>query len=572
MAQRFSILLMYVMRTTVVAAIVLLAGTSFSAPRQDARACPYTIEGRVTGSEGALQDARVLIVGMPIGTATDTAGRYRLTVSCAMQHGPDATVRVLHIGYNQATHPIVFGAEQTIHLDVGLHVASTMMMGEVVTVVGADRPMRPVRYGELRSPSPPSITIRGPYDHASYSAIQRFLLDGEPPPPEAFDVEGLIEHVPLSWPPKANDAPMALAVDEIAAPWASGRRIVRASLLARPGRRFGKPRNVVLVMDAGGLRWHDTPDVSEALGDVVEQLDERDRVSIVAYNGPHGTVLSAASGADHARIRTAIDSVTQGPVNPEKNILRIVEDEVKRGAGAGRESRVVILSDATYIREELGSPDIVEDAHRLRALGARVDVLAEAGIEHISAQVLSKQGGGKILQGTDRQALRGALGSVFGVDLALRASRPEFVLDFDPRKVARRRCLNDVGGLAGKPPRSVDPELIFAGRSLSVLCEIELASGASSGEVTVTARYRDPAGATRSLTADALPDTSLHDESRFLADVAGFGLLLRRDDTNGWSLADLAADVRTTGGAPARTGYVAELGRLIDAASKVKRR
>jgi hypothetical protein len=176
-------------------------------------------------------------------------------------------------------------------------------------------------------------------------------------------------------------------------------------------------------------------------------------------------------------------------------------------------------------------------------------------------------GAGELLGGTDDAAVNTALGRVFGMTMPVRATRPQLTLRFDPRRVARWRCLNDIDGRKDITAKSATTRL-YAGESVSVLCEVEpVAWTGAASETRVSATYIDAGGMTQTLTAAAAPDASLHRETRLLADLAAFGLWLRQPA----ELAPMTVDsVGIALDDPG--GFADELRRLVQSAKRIRAR
>src|SRR5690606_10332679 len=117
-------------------------------------------------------------------------------------------------------------------------------------------------------------------------------------------------------PPAAADpVPFASRVEVAGCPWRPGHRLVRVAPRGREVDAAQRPAsNLVLLIDvSGSMSWDGKlPLLKHGLRRLVEQLDERDRVSIVVYAGAAGLVLPPTSGDDRSRILAAINPLEAG--------------------------------------------------------------------------------------------------------------------------------------------------------------------------------------------------------------------------------------------------------------------
>ncbi|HTE45332.1 MAG TPA: von Willebrand factor type A domain-containing protein [Gemmatimonadaceae bacterium] len=570
------------MRIVAIATLILAAGgigARFASPvaqiNHSARGCPVVIEGTVTDPHHApLADARVNIVNTAIAASSDAHGNYHLTIPCS-EVQPTIQLRFLRIGYNQVKRTIAIGDSVTsLRVDAEFTTAQQRMMGPLVVAVtdGDERPSRNPRFANFRPATSNAIAIVEPFDHRSYSTVRRFLLEGTLPSPWAFGIEGLLSNFSPPWPSRAGDSYMALAVDEIPTPWAPGHSLIRASLQAHPPTRIDKPRNVVLVVETSGWFWNILPRIRDALAGVIEALGPDDRLSIVAFDESKGVQLSATTGAEHARIREALDSVEAGRTASGGKVLTVAATAARAAARTGFETHVVLVTAQDGSIKELGEADPIATAGRLRTEGIRIDVLhMDEGKSWPLMTAFTTAGGGSLLDGSNDAALHASLAAVFGFELPLRAAQPKFELRFDPARIARWRCLNDVGEDAAPRDRAkARAERLYAGEALTVLCETEPTAGNRGGGSSIRATFRDRTGAVYALNASAAPDPELNTHTRLLAQAAAFGLLLQNSKNMGaWSFDSVLVATQQPAGGD-RGGYVADLRHLIDLAKRAK--
>jgi TonB-linked SusC/RagA family outer membrane protein len=82
------------------------------------------IAGQVTSEQGqALEGAQVSITQLGVGTTTNAAGRYTLTIPAARVAGQSVTLRIRHIGYIPASRIVnITAGQQTVDFAMGLDI------------------------------------------------------------------------------------------------------------------------------------------------------------------------------------------------------------------------------------------------------------------------------------------------------------------------------------------------------------------------------------------------------------------------------------------------------------------
>src|SRR5262249_34930299 len=110
------------------------------------------------------------------------------------------------------------------------------------------------------------------------------------------------------------------------------------------------PRNLVFLIDTSGSMRpaNRLPLLRSSLKLLVEQLNERDRVAIIAYAGSAGLVLPSTPGSDKAVIRQALDRLEAGgSTNGGAGIqlaYRVAEENFLKGGV----NRVVLGTDGDF--------------------------------------------------------------------------------------------------------------------------------------------------------------------------------------------------------------------------------
>ncbi|MCK5843131.1 MAG: von Willebrand factor type A domain-containing protein, partial [Victivallales bacterium] len=161
----------------------------------------------------------------------------------------------------------------------------------------------------------PLSTFSIDVDTASYSNMRRFLKGGSLPPKDAVRIEELINYFNYNYAPPTDNAPFATHLEVSSCPWNQQHQLVRIALKGREIERDVRPpMNLVFLLDVSGSMNNPNklPLVTRSLTMLTQQMDERDRVSIVVYAGASGLVLPPTSGNNKQAIIDALKRLKAG--------------------------------------------------------------------------------------------------------------------------------------------------------------------------------------------------------------------------------------------------------------------
>ncbi|HZN36991.1 MAG TPA: von Willebrand factor type A domain-containing protein, partial [Pirellulaceae bacterium] len=134
----------------------------------------------------------------------------------------------------------------------------------------------------------PLSTFSIDVDTASYSKARQYLLENHTlPPPDAIRIEELVNYFEYDYAGPDGEHPFAVHVESAECPWQPKHRLVRFGI---QGKKLDQQRplsNLVFLIDVSGSmnQPNRLPLVQRALGMLVRQLGENDRVAIVVYAG-----------------------------------------------------------------------------------------------------------------------------------------------------------------------------------------------------------------------------------------------------------------------------------------------
>jgi autotransporter-associated beta strand protein len=462
-----------------------------------------------------------------------------------------------------------------------------------------ENPLTPV----LREPlSTFSIDV----DTASYANTRRFLNRSSLPPRDAVRIEELVNYFPYNLEAPAPDSPHPFAVHvEVAdCPWQPQHRLARIGIQGKKVGLEQRNSNFVFLIDVSGSM--DQPDklplVKESLRLLVEQLDEKDRVSIVTYAGSSGLVLPPTNGDQKDRIRAAIANMTPGGSTHGSAGIQLAYEQAIAGFIPEGVNRVILCSDGDF-NVGISSPSDLEKLITEKARsGVFLSVLGfgTGNLKDRTMETLADKGNGNYGYIDSLSEARKLLVEQMTGTLITIAKDVKIQVEFNPAQVASYRLIGYENRLLAKEDFNDDTKdagEIGAGHSVTALYEIvpvgvtpatapvdslkyqtppaapaaSPATPKSPELLTVKLRYKAPEGATSQLIEVPVTDkettlVAATPEFKFTTAVAAYGLMLRQSTYRGPLTWDQIRQLALEGKGTDPHGYRAEFLQLLDKA------
>ncbi|MFQ5676169.1 MAG: von Willebrand factor type A domain-containing protein, partial [bacterium] len=140
----------------------------------------------------------------------------------------------------------------------------------------------------------PLSTFSIDVDAASYANVRRFLNSGQLPYKDAVRIEELVNYFNYDYPDPQSDHPFSVTTEVSQAPWNQAHKLIHIGL---QGKKLNyediKPSNLVFLVDVSGSMNspNKLPLLKSAFKLLVKNLQETDKIAIVAYAGAAGLVL-----------------------------------------------------------------------------------------------------------------------------------------------------------------------------------------------------------------------------------------------------------------------------------------
>ena len=197
----------------------------------------------------------------------------------------------------------------------------------------------------------PLSTFSVDVDTASYANVRRFLNQGQLPPADAVRIEELVNYFKYDDPAPVDGQPFAVKAEAAPCPWQREHYVARISLKAREIAKAQRPpTNLVFLLDVSGSMHADNklPLVKRAMSLLIEELGEKDRVSIVTYAGDAGLKLEPTPGSDQTKIMQAIEALSAGGSTNGAAGIHMAYEQALRHFSKDSANRVILCTDGDF--------------------------------------------------------------------------------------------------------------------------------------------------------------------------------------------------------------------------------
>ena len=404
----------------------------------------------------------------------------------------------------------------------------------------------------------PVATFSADVDTASYGVVRSSLNRGQMPPAAAVRIEEMVNYFPYAYPGPDGAHPFQPTVTVAPTPWNPGTQLVHIAVQGEmPEVAERPPLNLVFLIDTSGSLQDPAklPLLKQSFAMMLGQLRPEDQVAIVTYAGSAGQVLAPTPAADRDTILSALDQLEAGGSTAGQAGLQQAYALAEDMSAEGDVSRVILATDGDF-NVGLSDPDALKDfIADKRDSGTYLSVLGfgRGNLDDATMQALAQNGNGTAAYIDTLSEARKVLvdqltGALFPI-----ADDLKFQVEFTPAQIAEYRLIGYETRALNREDFNndrVDAGDIGAGHSVTAIFEVTpVGSDAILTDAlryaqaeTVSAspelgylklRYKRPGEDSSTLIETPfLPsDAPLQGEAAFAAAIAGFGSLLRGEDT-----------------------------------------
>lgn len=447
----------------------------------------------------------------------------------------------------------------------------------------------------------PVSTFSIDVDTGSYANVRRFLNAGQLPPQDAVRVEEMINYFDYRYAaPSDRSTPFRVSTELSAAPWNPNSMLLKVGIKGFDIAASERPAaNLVFLIDvSGSMSSQDKlPLLKNAFRLLTEQLNARDRVSMVVYAGSSGVVLEPTPGNEKHKILSALDRLEAGGSTNGGQGIKLAYQLARENSIANGINRVVLATDGDFNVGVVNFESLVDMAERERESGVAITTLGfgSGNYNDKLMERLADAGNGNYAYVDNLNEARKVLVSELSSTLFTIAKDVKIQVEFNPSSVLEYRLIGYENRMLAREDFNndkVDAGDIGAGHRVTALYEIvpvgrkghveplrygnTKSTAAHNGEIAnVKLRFKQPNSDVSSLLEYPVAKSSLVTldatsvDFKLAASVAAFGQLLRGGKyMNSFSYDDVAKLAKRARGDD-NDGYRSEFISLVSLADSL---
>ncbi len=236
-------------------------------------------------------------------------------------------------------------------------------------------------------------------DKASYSNIRRFINMGSIVPPDAIRIEELLNYFNFGYKEPAKDSVFNCESYLSACPWNAENELLFLKVCARKVNLDTVPAsNLVFLIDISGSM--DMPNrlplLKSAFKLMVNNLREKDTVSIVVYGSTVGVWMQPTSGKEKEKITKAIEDMYPGGATPGTSGIKAAYQVAKSQFIKGGNNRVILATDGDFNVGQTSDEDLENMITLHRQTGIYLTCLGVGmgNYKDSKLEILAKKGNG----------------------------------------------------------------------------------------------------------------------------------------------------------------------------------
>ena len=478
------------------------------------------VTGTVTDREQGEQlvGVSVLVKGTNTGTVTNIDGKYIIDVEKGQTlvfsyigyetQEVKATSTVINVrlsasynqldetvvvGYGKSRNKAVTGSVAKISYEVNV-VEDDVVVSDIAYYQAAPQMQKQVSYEAQQNEEYGSFRENGfiavnqealstfslDVDAASYSNVRRILNQGQLPNADAVRVEEMVNYFSYNYPQPTGSDPVNIVAETSVCPWNTKHKIVRIGVKAREIADENLPAsNFVFLIDVSGSMYGPTrlDLVKSSLKLLVNNLRDKDRVSIVVYAGAAGEVLPSTSGSDRQKIREALDKLTAGGSTAGGAGIQLAYKIAEKNFIKGGNNRIILCTDGDFNVGVSSNSELEKLIESKRQTGVYLTILGYGmgNYKDSKLQTLSQKGNGNHAYIDNLQEANKVLVNEFGGTMFTVAKDVKLQVEFNPANVNAYRLVGYESRLLNKEDFNDDTKdagELGAGHTVTALYEI----------------------------------------------------------------------------------------------------
>ncbi|MDE7330827.1 MAG: von Willebrand factor type A domain-containing protein [Lachnospiraceae bacterium] len=295
----------------------------------------------------------------------------------------------------------------------------------------------------------PRSTFSADVDTASYANLRRLIQEGytlDELPEGAVRIEEILNYFTYDYKEPSGSDPFGVTTQISKCPWNEEAQLLMIGLKTQDiDYRNAPPANLVFLLDVSGSMgdYDKLPLLQEAFGMLVENLTEKDRISIVTYSNKDKIVLEGVSGDKTSIIMRALNSLQAGGgTNGSRGIetaYRIAEENFIEGGN----NRVILATDGDLNIGMTTEEELEELIAEKKESGVFLSVLGfgTGNIKDNKMEILADKGNGNYSYIDSLREAKKVLSDEMTATLLTICKDVKFQVEFNPAVVTQYRLI-----------------------------------------------------------------------------------------------------------------------------------
>lgn len=341
-------------------------------------------------------------------------------------------------------------------------------------------------------------------DKASYSNIRRFISNGMNVPADAVRIEEMLNY--FSFTRMENNQPSDTFSCNTAltnCPWNQEHKLLFLNVHA-PKLNLDTipPSNLVFLIDISGSmdKPNRLPLLQSAFKLLVENLREKDTVTIVTYGGGVGIALPATSGMEKKKIKETIDSLSASGDTPGEGAIRIAYGLARKSFIKNGNNRIILATDGDFNIGQTSEKELEEMIIAYKQTGIYLTCLGVGmgNYKDSKLEALSKKGNGNFAYIDNLREAEKILVTEFTQTLFAVANNAYLKISFHPQIIKEYRLIgfDNKKNAVEDSTSELEGGEVGSGHSIMALFEILPAKKDSVNKhnpfANITVQYKTP--------------------------------------------------------------------------------
>ncbi len=425
-------------------------------------------------------------------------------------------------------------------------------------------------------------------DTASYSNLRRFVLNGQDISQGSIRTEELINYFNYTKAKTEDGKPFGVNYTVSECPWNSSNKLAMITVSGEELTEY-KPSNLVFLIDTSGsmYSYNKLPLVKSALTMLLDNLGEKDMISIVTYASGTSVALEPTPATEKDKILSAINGLRAWGSTNGASGINLAYEQAEKFKLADGNNRIILCTDGDFNVGVSSTGDLEKLITQKRETGIYLSVLGfgMGNYKDNKMETLADNGNGNYAYIDTMKEAKKVLVDEMSKTIYTIAKDVKIQVEFNPAAVSEYRLIgyeNRVLNAEDFANDKKDAGELGAGATVTVLYEIVPANGTEKSSelkyqastiipndelMNVKIRYKEPHEDTSILSEYPIFDTEneeLAEDFMFAAAVAELGMILNDSEYKGNADYNTVIELAREGIGKDEFGLRCEFVQLVD--------